>query len=595
MVGHNKWEEIEIGDRGRKKVPVSQGARSIRKYRIQIQHNIKCRMQDGTELATDVYMPIEGGPFPTIVTRTPYDKYSELTIEEWVHRAQQGYAIVTQDVRGRYESQGKFYPMRNEVSDGADCIDWVSQQPWCNGMIGTVGGSYVGLTQWQAAQNSSKIVCSVPQVSYSNLYHNWIYTGGAFQLAFNTSWGIATGSRGHQRQYLSFPDEISQATLFRHLPLATIDERSGRKIPHLRDWINHPSYDDYWKEMHPIEDHYQNVEMAAYHMGGWFDVFLQGGLNNFMGVSAKGKTEHARKGQKIIIGPWIHSLGDNGTSTKTGDVDFGETSLIDLEAEKTRWYDYWLKGIENGIMDEPRIKLFVMGSNRWRESEDWPLPETEYTPYYFDSRGNANSVFGDGSLVLNCSESSKPDQYIYDPEHPVMTIGGSTCCADTTVAASLGPQDQRPNEYRPDVLVYTTPPLEHDLEVTGPVRVVLYAATNVRDTDFTAKLVDVYPSGYAMNVAQGIQRARYRDSWTNPTLLEPGEIYQYSLDLWSTSNCFLKGHAIRVEISSSNFPQFDRNPNTGNPFGQDSDLIKAKQTIYHNREYPSHIMLPVIP
>ena len=573
----------------------AQAPRSTRTHKIKVLHDLKCPMKDGTELATDVYLPTEGGPFPAIVTRTPYDKYGEVSVDRWIHRAQQGYAVVAQDVRGRYESPGEFYTMVNEASDGNDCVEWVAQQPWCNGKIGTIGGSYTGLTQWQAAQGSNRITCAVPQVAYSNVYHNWVYTGGAFQLAFNTSWGIATGARGHQRQYLWLPEEISQATLFRHLPLIDIDEEAGRHIPHWKDWINHPSYDDYWRGMNPIQEHYGEVDMAAYHMGGWFDVFLQGGLNNFMGMTKKGKTESARKSQKMIVGPWIHSLGLKGTSSKIGDVDFGEACLIDLETEQTRWYDYWLKGIDNGIMEEPRVKVFVMGVNRWREAEEWPLPETRYTPYYLHSGGKANSSFGDGSLSVTPQEEETPDEYVYDPEHPVMTIGGSTCCAETLTATTMGPRDQRPVEYRPDVLVYTTPPLERDVEVTGPVKAVVYAASSARDTDFTAKLVDVYPNGYAMNVAQGIQRARYRDSWDTPTLLEPGKVYEYTIDLWSTSNRFQKGHRIRLEIASSNFPQFDRNPNTGNAFGQDAELQTAEQTIYHDREHPSHILLPVIP
>ena len=344
-----------------------------------------------------------------------------------------------------------------------------------------------------------------------------------------------------------------------------------------------------------MEEHYPEIEVASYSMAGWFDVFLQGSLNNFMGITRHGKTAEARRNQKIIVGPWIHGLGVQGTSSVTGDIDFGPNSLIDLRDEQTRWFDYWLKGIDNGILSEARVKVFVMGANRWREADEWPLPETVYTPYYFHSNGKANSVFGDGSISTNAPEHEAPDQYVYDPEHPVMTLGGSTCCAEEFTPVSMGPRDQRPNEYRPDVLVYATPPLEREVEATGPVKVVLYAASSARDTDFTAKLVDVYPNGYSMNVAQGILRARYRDSWEQPTLLEPGKVYEFTVDLWSTSNCFQKGHRILVEISSSNFPQFDRNPNTGNPLGQDADLEKAHQTVYHDGEHPSHIVLPIIP
>jgi putative CocE/NonD family hydrolase len=312
-------------------------------------------------------------------------------------------------------------------------------------------------------------------------------------------------------------------------------------------------------------------------------------------VAKQGYSEKARRGQKILIGPWIHCLGDRGTCSKTGDIDFGPVSLVDLRGEELRWFDYRLKGMENGILDEPRVKVFVMGRNRWREADTWPIPGTRYTRYYFHSRGKANSLDGDGGLGTAAPGDQPPDSYIYDPGNPVPTLGGSTCCGEDITPIPMGPRDQRPAEERADVLVYTTPPLEEDVEVTGPVSVMLYAASDARDTDFTAKLVDVFPDGYAMNVAQGIIRARYRDSWERPTLLEPGRAYQYTIDLWSTSNCFLRGHRIRVEISSSNFPQFDRNPNTGNPFGLDAELRPARQTVFHDADRPSHILLPLVP
>jgi hypothetical protein len=564
--------------------------------KIKVLHNVKCPMRDGIELSTDVYMPVEGGPFPTLLTRSPYGKYNEVMVPNLIHHAKQGYAVVAQDVRGRYDSPGEFYPFINEVSDGHDTVEWAAGQPWSTGKVATFGASYLGLTQWQAAQGGSPhMVAAVPHVAYSNAFHNWVYTGGAMQLGFGLEWGLAASARTHQHQYMWFPEEIHQHALFDHLPLKTSDARLGRTSRLWKDWVSHSTYDDYWRSMRPVEEHYAEIDVPAFGMAGWFDIFLQGSLNNFMGMSKQGKTERARRHQKIVVGPWIHSLGAKGTERTIGDIDFGPDVLVDLIEEQTRWFDYWLKGVDNGIVDEPRVKVFVMGANRWREADEWPLPETLYTPYYIHSGGGANSVFGDGELSTTAPEGEKPDEFVYDPEHPVMTIGGSTCCSEATFAVSMGPRDQRPNEYRPDVLVYATPPLEQDVEVTGPVKAVVYAASSAPDTDFTAKLVDVYPGGYAMNVAQGILRARYRDSWEHPTLLEPGRVYRYEIDLWSTSNCFQKGHRILVEISSSNFPQFDRNPNTGHANGQDAELQKAHQTIYHDRDHPSHILLPVIP
>ena len=565
--------------------------------KIKVLHDLKCPMRDGTELATDLYMPAEGGPFPTLLFRTPYDKYDpEGVVPDAVAWAQKGYATLHQDVRGRYDSPGEWYPFVNEVDDGHDAVEWAAKQPWSTGKVGMIGRSYTGLTQWQAAQGGSPhLIASFPGVASSNAYHHWVYTGGAFQLGFGLKWCMVTATRTMQWQYLWLPEEVNLATLYWHLPLKTMDEQAGRTVRHWKDWIAHPTYDDYWRDAQPVDEHYPQIDMAAYSTAGWYDVFLPGALNNFMGVTKHGKTEKARRSQKLVVGPWIHNRGKMGTLRKTGDIDFGGNAPIDLRAEETRWFDHWLKGADNGILDEPRVKVFVMGANRWREADDWPIPGAEYTPYYLHSKGGANSLHGDGLLDTTAPDAEPSDEYVYDPQHPVMTIGGSVCCAEGTVPVSMGPQDQRPVEYRSDVLLYTTPPLERDVEVTGPVTAVLYAASSARDTDFTAKLVDVFPSGYAMNLCHGIIRARYRDSFEEPTLLEPGEVYEYTIDLWATGNLFKKGHQIRVEISSSNFPNFDRNPNTGNPFGQDAELKTAEQTVYHDREHPSHIVLPVVP
>ncbi len=566
-------------------------------YTIKTQLGIMVPMRDGVRLSTDVYLPNAPGPFPVILIRTPYNNNGEDYVKDAVYFATRGYAVVVQDCRGRWDSEGEWYPFVHEAEDGYDAQEWAGTQPWSNGRVGTAGGSYVAQTQWQPAPLRNRhLKAMVPRVGYSNFYQNWVYTGGAFQLAFNLRWGaIQMHTRTNQVQYLWMPPEAHLRELFHHLPLITGDEAAGRVSQFYKDWIQHPSYDDYWRRMGNIEEQYDQIEVPAYSIGGWYDVFLQSSLNNFMGVTNKGRTPEARRSQKVLIGPWIHNLGDRGTNPITGDIHFGPNALIDLRREELRWFDYWLKGIDNGIMQEPPVKVFVMGINRWREAHEWPLAETQYTPYYFHSQGHANSLFGDGILTTNPPTEEPPDHYIYDPHNPVPTLGGSTCCGEEVTPVTMGPRDQRPAEWRPDVLVYTTPVLTRDIEVTGPVTVKLYAASSAPDTDFTAKLVDVYPNGYAMNVAQGIIRARYRDSWEHPTLLEPGKIYEYTIDLWSTSNCFQQGHRIRVEISSSNFPQFDRNPNTGHPFGMDAILKTAEQTIYHDADHPSHIVLPIIP
>jgi putative CocE/NonD family hydrolase len=565
-------------------------------YRVRTRLGVPVPMRDGVRLSTDVYLPDAPGRFPVVLIRTPYSNNVDYLVEDGVFFARRGYAVVIQDVRGRFDSDGEWSPFAHEAEDGYDAQEWCGTQPWSTGKVGTSGASYLALTQWLAAPLRSRYLAAMaPRVGFSNLYHNWVYTGGAFQLGFNLRWGaIQMHTRTNQTQYLWMPSEQHLSTLVGHLPLVTGDENAGRVCEFYKEWIRHPAYGPYWATLGNVEKDYERIDVPAYGLGGWYDVFLQGTLNNFMGVRARGASDRARRGQKVLIGPWIHSLGDRGRSSRTGDVDFGPAALIDLRGEELRWFDYWLRGIDNGIATEPPVRVFVMGANRWRTASEWPIPGTRYVEHYFHSGGRASSLFGDGRLDRRRPEAEPPDGFVYDPREPVPTLGGSTCCGEDVTPIPMGPRDQRPAEWRPDVLCYTTPPLEAAVEVTGPIKVVLWAASTAPDTDFTAKLVDVAPSGFAMNVAQGILRARFRDSWEHPTPLEPGRVSRYEIDCWSSSNCFLAGHRIRVEISSSNFPQFDRNPNTGHPFGLDAELRAATQTVYHDAAHPSHIVLPVV-
>ncbi len=565
-------------------------------YRIRTRLGVGVPMRDGLRLSTDVYLPDAPGRFPVILIRTPYNKNIDSQVKDAVYFAQRGYAVVIQDCRGRFDSEGEWSPFIHEPFDGYDAQEWCGTQPWSTGKVGTSGASYVALTQWLPAPlRNPHLTAMAPRVGFSNLYHNWAYTGGAFQLGFNLRWAaIQMHTRTNQIQHLWMPPEQHLSTLFWHLPLITSDENAGRACEFYKEWMRHPAYDSYWEKLGNVDKDYDQIDVPAYGFGGWYDVFLQGTLNNFMGVRARGYSERGRRGQKVLIGPWIHSLGERGTASRTGDVDFGPAALIDLRAEELRWFDYRLRGIDNGIGKEPPVRVFVMGANRWRTADDWPIPGTRYVEHYLRSGGRANSLFGDGRLDRRRPEAEPPDSFVYDPRDPVPTLGGSTCCGEDVTPVTMGPRDQRPAEWRPDVLVYTTAPLEADVEVTGPIKVVLWAASSAPDTDVTAKLVDVFPSGHAMNVAQGIIRARFRDSWEHPTLLEPGRIYRYEIDCWSSANCFQKGHRIRVEISSSNFPQFDRNPNTGHPFAMDAELRPATQTVYHDADRPSHIVLPIV-
>ena len=562
-------------------------------YKVKLQYDVRVPMRDGVKLSTDIYRPDAPGTFGVIVIRTPYDNNSEGSVRDAIDFATRGFAVVVQDCRGREDSEGEWIPFVHEDEDGYDTIEWAATQPWSNGKVGMYGGSYVGQTQWRPAGLAPPHLTAIfPVVAYSDFYHNWVYTGGAFQLAFNQRWqAIQMHTRTVQRQYLWIAPPNHLRDLYWHLPLITGDEAAGRVNATYKEWIRHPTYDDYWKAL-SMRNKYRNIDVAAYSWGGWFDVFLQGATDSFVGVTKQGKTERARKSQKMLIGPWIHS----SSGRHIGDMDFGPAADIERKPVVVRWFDYWLKGIENGIMEEPPVKIFVMGENAWREESAWPLTRTQYTKYYLHSSGHANSFLGDGSLSPAAPGSSEPpDKYTYDPQHPAPTLGGATCCGESVTPVPMGPRDQRLAERRDDVLVYTSPVLTDDVEVIGPVQVKLYAASSAPDTDWTAKLVDVFPNGFAMNLADGIIRARYRESFEQPTLIEPGQLYEYTIDLWATANVFQKGHQIRVEISSSNFPHYDRNPNTGAEFGTTTELKVAQQTIYHDATRPSHIVLPVIP
>ena len=543
----------------------------------------KVPARDGVNLSTDIYLPNGEGQFPTVLIRTPYDNNNN--IEKARRLADQGFACVIQDVRGRYDSDGEYYPFVNEGPDGFDTQEWIGSQAWCNGRIGMSGGSYLGITQWSSAwHGSSHLACTAPRVAPSEYWESPTYTQGAFQLGVMMTWGLRINAR--TAQSIEF---YNWNELFRTLPLIDGAKAAGRDVQFWKDWIAHVSYDDFWQE-NSNEDKWHQVKAPALNMGGWYDLYSKATFVNFNGLRLNGGSEEAKQSQ-LICGPWPHTLSQ---SRQTGDVDFGEGSLYDLETLELRWFDYWLNGIDNGITKEAPLRLFIMGVNEWHDEWEWPLARTDWQKWYLHSGGKANSLLGDGALSAEVpTDDETADEFLYDPNHPVQTLGGANCCSPHIVP--WGPYDQRPVEMRSDVICYTSEPLENDLEVTGPIKLVLYAATDGMDTDWTGKLVDVHPDGYAMNLCDGIIRARYREDIRNPKLLEAGKVYEYEIDLWVIGNVFKKGHRVRVEISSSNFPRFDRNPNTGHEFGTDAELRAAQQQVHHSKAYPSHIVLPVIP
>src|SRR5271154_5621060 len=326
------------------------------------------------------------------------------------------------------------------------------------------------------------------------------------------------------------------------------------------------------------------------HVTSWYDIFGEGGHTAYRSIKANSKFENARNGQRLIIGPWGHLLPYNEPNSRgTGDIDFGPAALIDLNETLLRWFDYWLKDIDNGVLDDPPVTIFTMGENRWQRLSDWPPPNMRHVRYFLHSEKGANALTGDGALSTVPPDTDPADTYVYDPNDPVQSLGGNNLAID------MGVQDQRPVEERSDVFVYPSGPIDHPLEITGPVTVALWASSSTIDTDFTAKLVDVHPSGYAQNLVDGIIRARYRESERAPKMMEAGKPYLFTIDLWATSNVFLPGHRIRLEISSSNFPRFDRNLNTGEPFGEGTMGIPARQTVFHQGDMASHVLLPLIP
>lgn len=560
----------------------SQESRNQPSHEVRMEFDVRVPMRDGTELSADVYRPDAEGTFPVILVRTPYNNNTDGNMETGKYFAERGYAVVLQDVRGRWDSAGEFHAFVNEARDGYDTHEWAGTQSWSSGDVGTLGNSYVGLTQLLPSfLANAHLKAMVPIVTTSDVYNNWMYSDGTFQLGFSLSWGgiFIDGATNQNYAAYDWPE------LFRQ-PLRNSLAASGRRVPHYEEWVAHPTYDQYWESL--AGDHAE-VSAPAMFISGWYDIFMRGTLQDFVALNEAAAARGERPRNKIIVGPWIHSTNRR----EVGDMDFGPNAVIDLTGRQLRWFDHWLKGTDNGIDREPPVTIFVMGRNLWRDEHEWPLARTRYTKYYFHSGGAANSRYGDGNLDAAEPRAEPYDTFVYDPERPVPTLGGGNCCRTDIVP--MGPFDHSPVERRDDVLVYTTDVLSEDVEITGPITVVLFAASTAKDTDFVARLIDVHPSGFAQNIQDGIVRARHRESLAAASLIEPGRVYRYAIDLWSTSNVFLRGHRIRVEITSSNFPRFDRNPNTGRPFGEDEEKIRATQTIYHDSEYSSHIVLPVIP
>ncbi len=583
--------------------------RAQQEYKLTLERNVPMRTRDGVTLVADIVRPDAPGRFPVLLSRTPYGKDArsqDPNGSNWFF-ARCGYIAVTQDCRGRFNSEGDYTPLFQEVTDGHDAVEWAARLPWSNGRVATFGQSYLGATQYLIACNNpmpSSLQAMAPISASADFHQSWVYhTGGAMMWGWMVPYAIHKGRNTLERKGLAallkkIDEYVEQADnfampltqeWFRRLPINDWVNLLKETAPYFADYISHPDDGQFWWSIN-LTRHAASVRVPMLHVSSWYDIFLEGALNAYPSIKEQSLVPQARGGQRLILGPWAHLFPYvQPTSGGTGDIDFGPDALVDLHHTHLRWYDYWLKDVDTGIMSEPPVSVFAMGENRWKSFSDWPPPSAHYVRFFFHSGGKANALHGDGSLSTVPPGEEPPDTFTYDPNDPVPTLGGNN------LAIPLGVRDQRPVEQRNDVLVFTSDPLERPIEVTGPITVELWAASTARDTDFTAKLVDVHPDGYAQNLQDGIIRARYRECASSPTFIEPGQVYRYTIDLWATSNVFLPGHRLRVEISSSNFPRFDRNPNTGAAFGSDTVLEKAEQSIYHRNDLASHSALPVIP
>lgn len=577
---------------------LTQSPSALPAYNVFIQHEVPMKTRDGITLFADIYRPKSADKFPVILMRTPYDKSVGWAVGPAFKIVPRGYVLIIQDVRGRYTSEGEWYPFRHEQNDGYDAVEWAAALPYSNGQVGMMGASYVGATQVLAAiAHPPHLTAIAPNMTASNYHDGWTYQSGAFEQWFDQNWTTQLAQNTLQRVISDNTNALVGAGT---LPLANYPvfnfgqlpadaQLTASIAPYYLDWLAHPDYDQYWKQW-SIEEHYSEIAVPMLNVGAWYDIFNGGTLRNYMGAKAHGSTEVARTQQHLLIEIGGHA----GFGRRIGDVEFGPHAL---ENEYTNvildWYDFIMKGIHNEFATDKPVKLFVMGVNEYRQEDDWPPPQAQPTKYFLHSSGKANSLRGDGSLSPTAPKSETADAYVYNPLNPAPTVGGPLCCDAEHMEP--GPRDQRAVENRDDVLVYSTGPLAQDLEVTGPVTATIFVKSSAVDTDFTGKLVDVSPDGFAKDLTEGILRMRYRDSPEHSTLMNPGQVYEISLDLWATSNVFLKGHSLRLEISSSNFPRFDRNLNTGEEIKFARTSVSATNTILHDAQHPSALVLPIMP
>jgi putative CocE/NonD family hydrolase len=536
-------------------------------------------MRDGTVLRADLYLPAGESPVPAVLGRTPYDRSFGPTLPAVLdpeRATEAGLAMVCQDVRGQHGSDGEFYPFRSEAADGFDTVEWASAQPWCDGAVGMAGRSYAAAAQWLAASAGPPHLRAIaPVVVGSDPYDGWVYQGGAFQLGFNLFWvHLMTAPKKRaklEEQYLHLP--LADPPLLENSP-------AGRFY---RDWLSHPTRDDYWRAI-AINRRYGDVQVPALNVGGWYDIFLGGTLENYARLRAEGGSPGGRDGTRLLVGPWAHG-STYGAYPDHGFDRFAPEDRVDITEEQLRFFGRHLLG--RGSDEDAPVRIFVMGENRWRDEDGWPLARARAEPWYLRA----------GEALSPEPPADEPaDEYVYEPNYPAPTLGGPTSLPGRFLRTNAGPSDQSPLAARDDVLVYSSAPLDAPLEVTGPLRLVLHAATSAPDTDFVGKLCDVDPDGFARILAEGVLRARYREGFERPLAVEPGAAHEYRIDLVATSNVFRPGHRIQLLVTSSSFPRLDRKANSGKPVGTDGpdDLRPARQAVFHDGRRASHVVLPVV-
>jgi uncharacterized protein len=565
---------------------------------IIVQHDVPMKTRDGVTLYADIYRPKSSEKFPVILMRTPYDKSVDWAVAPTSKIVSRGYVVIIQDVRGRYRSEGEWYPFRHEQADGYDTVEWAAALPYSDGKVGMMGASYVGATQMLAAiAQPPHLAATAPNVTASNYHDGWTYQSGALEQWFDQNWTSQLAQNTLERLIHQNTNALVGAPtlpltnypVFNFGQLPADAQLTQMIAPYYFDWLAHPEYDNYWKQW-SIEENFSKIAIPMLQVGGWYDIFLAGTLRNYMGGKKYAANEAARTQQHLLIEIGGHA----GFGRHIGDVDFGPHALENVYTDVILdWYDFLFKGIKNEFATDKPVKLFTMGANEYRQEDDWPPPQARATKYFLHSNGKANSLRGDGSLSTGMPKSEPSDVYVYNPANPTPTIGGPLCCDGEHMEP--GPRDQRAIENRDDVLVYSIGPFGQNLEVTGPVTADLFVKSSAVDTDFTAKLVDVGPDGFAQDLTEGILRMRYRSSQERSELINPGQIYEITVDLCATSNVFLRGHSLRLEISSSNFPRFDRNMNTGEEARFARNFVAGTNTILHDAQHPSALILPVIP